>query len=311
MLGQYRISLADMGRIIWSRVAAIEKTWTDQTEAIFLHVRLPRILLAVLVGAGLSVAGACYQGMFRNPLVSSDIIGASSGAAFGAALAILLGMSGAMISVFAFAFSLSAVALVYVISKVVRTNRVLGLVLAGIMVGSVFNAMTSYLKLIADPSNELPAITYWLMGSLNGAKLKQVLYAGLFIVGGIIPLLGLRWKLNLMTMGDREAQTMGISVNTLRSIVIVAATLITAASIAVSGMIGWISLVIPHFARMLVGSDYRRLLPTSVLMGASFLLIVDNVSRLVWSSEIPIGILTSLIGAPFFVILLIRQEGSR
>ncbi len=291
-----------------SRFTDVEVTWTDSSEAIFFNVRLPRICLAVLVGAALSVAGACYQGMFRNPLVSSDIVGASSGAAFGAALGILLGASGAWISASAFVFSALSVALVYMISKLLRQNQILGLVLAGIMVGSVFNAGTSFLKIIADPNDQLPQITFWLLGSLNGKSMTDLLYAAILIVAGLLPLLGLRWRLNLLTMDEREAQSMGVSVKPMRLIVIVCATLLTATSIAVSGMIGWISLVIPHFSRLLVGSNYRRLLPTSLLMGSCFLLIVDNISRLAYTAEIPLGILTSLVGAPFYLYLLLSRR---
>lgn len=308
MLGRYPLGLSEIGRLILSRFTDVEVTWTDSSEAIFFNVRLPRICLAVLVGAALSVAGACYQGMFRNPLVSSDIVGASSGAAFGAALGILLGASGAWISASAFVFSALSVALVYMISKLLRQNQILGLVLAGIMVGSVFNAGTSFLKIIADPNDQLPQITFWLLGSLNGKSMTDLLYAAILIVAGLLPLLGLRWRLNLLTMDEREAQSMGVSVKPMRLIVIVCATLLTATSIAVSGMIGWISLVIPHFSRLLVGSNYRRLLPTSLLMGSCFLLIVDNISRLAYTAEIPLGILTSLVGAPFYLYLLLSRR---
>ncbi|MDD2426739.1 MAG: iron ABC transporter permease [Eubacteriales bacterium] len=308
VLGRYPLSLLEIGRLFLSRITDVEQTWTDSSEAIFFNVRLPRIGLAALVGAALSVSGACYQGMFRNPLVSSDIIGASSGAAFGAALGILLGVGGGLISISAFIFSALAVALVYMISRILRQNQVLGLVLSGIMIGSIFNAGTSFLKLIADPNDQLPQITFWLMGSLNGKTLDELYYGAILILIGLLPLMGLRWKMNLLTMDEKEAQSMGVAVGPLRLIVIVCATLLTATSIAVSGMIGWISLVIPHFSRLLVGSDFRRLLPTSMLMGACFLLIVDNISRLAYTAEIPLGILTSLVGAPFYLYLLLSRR---
>ena len=246
--------------------------------------------------------------MFRNPLVSSDIVGASSGAAFGAALGSLLGAAGSMISLSAFLFSSLSVALVYMISRILRQNQVLGLVLSGIMIGSIFNAGTSFLKLMADPNDQLPQITFWLMGSLNGKTLNELFYGSILILIGLLPLMGLRWKMNLLTMDEKEAQSMGIAVGPLRLIVIVCATLLTATSIAVSGMIGWVSLVIPHFSRLLVGSDFRRLLPTSMLMGSCFLLIVDNISRLAFTAEIPLGILTSLVGAPFYLYLLLSRR---
>lgn len=308
VLGRYPLSLSEIRRLIFSRITHVEQTWPDSAEAIFFNVRLPRIGLAILVGAALSVSGACFQGMFRNPLVSSDIIGASSGAAFGAALGILLGVSGGFISISAFIFSALAVALVYMISRVLRQNQVLGLVLAGIMIGSIFNAGTSFLKLMADPNDQLPQITFWLMGSLNGKTLEELFYGTILILVGLVPLMSLRWKMNLLTMDEKEAQSMGVAVGPLRLLVIVCATLLTATSIAVSGMIGWISLVIPHFSRLLVGSDFRRLLPTSMLMGSCFLLIVDNISRLAYTAEIPLGILTSLVGAPFYLYLLLSRR---
>jgi len=308
VLGRYPLSLSEIGRLILSRITDIEQTWPDSAEAIFFNVRLPRVGLAVLVGAALSTSGAAYQGMFRNPLVSSDIVGASSGAAFGAALGILLGAGGSMISMSAFLFSGISVILVYMISRIMRQNQVLGLVLAGIMIGSIFNAGTSFLKLMADPNDQLPQITFWLMGSLNGKTLSELFYAAILILLGLVPLLGLRWKMNLLTMDEKEAQAMGVAVGPLRLVVIVCATLLTATSIAVSGMIGWISLVIPHFSRLLVGSDFRRLLPTSMLMGSCFLLIVDNISRLTFTAEIPLGILTSLVGAPFYLYLLMSRR---
>ena len=308
VLGRYPLSLSEIGRLLLSRITDIEQTWPDSAEAIFFNVRLPRVGLAVSVGAALSTSGAAYQGMFRNPLVSSDIVGASSGAAFGAALGILLGAGGSMISMSAFLFSGISVVLVYMISRIMRQNQVLGLVLAGIMIGSIFNAGTSFLKLMADPNDQLPQITFWLMGSLNGKTLSELFYAAILILLGLVPLLGLRWKMNLLTMDEKEAQAMGVAVGPLRLVVIVCATLLTATSIAVSGMIGWISLVIPHFSRLLVGSDFRRLLPTSMLMGSCFLLIVDNISRLTFTAEIPLGILTSLVGAPFYLYLLMSRR---
>ncbi|NLC88541.1 MAG: iron ABC transporter permease [Clostridiaceae bacterium] len=308
VLGRYPLTLSEIGRLILSKITDIEQTWPDSAEAIFFNVRLPRVGLAVLVGAALSVSGAAYQGMFRNPLVSSDIVGASSGAAFGAALGILLGAGGSMISMSAFLFSSLSVALVYMISRILRQNQVLGLVLSGIMIGSIFNAGTSFLKLMADPNDQLPQITFWLMGSLNGKTLEELFYGAILILIGLLPLMGLRWKMNLLTMDEKEAQAMGVAVGPLRLIVIVCATLLTATSIAVSGMIGWVSLVIPHFSRLLVGSDFRRLLPASMLMGSCFLLIVDNISRLAFTAEIPLGIITSLVGAPFYLYLLLSRR---
>lgn len=307
--GRYSISVFEIFDAIYRKVRNIPID-NNTVEAILFHVRLPRIVFSILVGAALSVAGACYQGLFKNPLVSSDVIGASGGAAFGAALAILMGLSAAGISLFSFTWSIIAVLIVYMVGNTLKINPILGLVLSGIMIGALFNSGLSFLKLVADPMDQLPQITYWLMGSLSGTKAKDIIPVSIIMAIGFIVLWAVRWHLNLLTFSDEEAITMGLDVKRLRLIVILQATLLTAASIAVSGVIGWISLAVPHFARMLSGSDYRRLLPLSMLIGSNFLLIVDNISRLTFSSEIPLGIITSLVGVPFFLFLL-KREGRR
>lgn len=309
-LGRYPISAKEICGVLLSQIFDIERTWKPIVESLLLQSRLPRIFLACLVGCSLSAAGASYQGVFQNPMASPDILGASSGAAFGAALAILLGMGKTMTVTFAFGASLLCVALVMFLGKRAKGKRVVGLILAGIMVSSLFSSATSYIKLVADPADELPAITYWLMGSLNGTMPSDVLFALITMSIGLIPLLLLRWRINLLTLGDNEAKTMGIHTSRLRTVVILCATLITAAAVSVSGVIGWVGLVLPHLARRLVGNDYRKLLPTSMLMGALFLLLVDDVSRNALATEIPIGILTSLIGAPFFIYLM-TKDGER
>ena len=275
---------------------------------VLFNVRLPRILLACLVGCCLSSAGAAYQGIFQNPMAAPDILGASSGAAFGAALAILANASTRMISLSAFFFSLLTVALVWLISHRTRGKKVLGLVLAGIMVSSLFSAGTSFIKLVADPSNQLPAITYWLMGSLSGAKMSDISFAIVPMLIGLIPLMLLRWRVNILSLGDDEARTMGVNVGRLRFVMIVSATLVTSSAVAVSGTIGWVGLVIPHLSRKLVGSNFRHLMPATMLFGALFLLLVDNISRNMFAVETPIGILTAFIGAPFFLYLIVKGD---
>lgn len=309
LLGRYPIAPAEAIGMLLSLVFPVETTWTTQQESLFFNVRLPRIVLALLVGCCLAAAGAAFQGTFQNPLVSPDILGASQGAAFGAALAILAGSGAFMVSASAFCFSIFTVLLVLLISSRARGNRVLVVVLAGVMVSSLFSAGVSFTKLIADPQDSLPAITYWLMGSLTGAKLDiNLLITFIPMVLGLTVLFALRWRINILTMGDDEASTMGIDARKLRLLIILAATLVTAASVSVTGMIGWVGLVIPHLCRMIVGCDYRKLLPASMLMGASFLLIVDNISRLATTAEIPIGILTAFVGAPFFLYLITRKK---
>lgn len=306
VVGRYGVPLGQVVRILLSGVFPLGQTWTDNMAIAVLNVRLPRILLACLVGCGLSAAGTGYQTVFQNPMAAPDILGASSGACFGAALAILTGQSAVMITVFAFLASLLSVALVYLVGNHTRGNRVVNLLLAGIMVGSLFSACTSYIKLVADPTNQLPQITYWLMGSLSGTRMGTVRFAAVCMAVGLVPLLLLRWRMNLLTLSPDEARAMGVHTDRLRLAVILSSTVLTAAAVSVSGMIGWVGLVIPHLSRRIVGSDCRRLMPMSCLFGAAFLLLVDNMARCLTATEIPIGILTAFVGAPFFIYLMVR-----
>lgn len=306
VVGRYGVPLGQVVRILLSGVLPLEQTWTDNMAIAVLNVRLPRILLACLVGCGLSAAGTGYQTVFQNPMAAPDILGASSGACFGAALAILTGQSAVMITVFAFLASLLSVALVYLVGNHTRGNRVVNLLLAGIMVGSLFSACTSYIKLVADPTNQLPQITYWLMGSLSGTRMGTVKFAAVCMAVGLVPLLLLRWRMNLLTLSPDEARAMGVHTDRLRLAVILSSTVLTAAAVSVSGMIGWVGLVIPHLSRRIVGSDCRRLMPMSCLFGAAFLLLVDNMARCLTATEIPIGILTAFVGAPFFIYLMVK-----
>lgn len=306
VMGRYGVPLGQVVRILLSGVLPLEQTWTDNMAIAVLNVRLPRILLACLVGCGLSAAGTGYQTVFQNPMAAPDILGASSGACFGAALAILTGQGAVMITVFAFLASLLSVALVYLVGNHTRGNRVVNLLLAGIMVGSLFSACTSYIKLVADPTNQLPEITYWLMGSLSGTRMGTVKFAAVCMAVGLVPLLLLRWRMNLLTLSPDEARAMGVHTDRLRLAVILSSTVLTAAAVSVSGMIGWVGLVIPHLSRRIVGSDCRRLMPMACLFGAAFLLLVDNMARCLTATEIPIGILTAFVGAPFFIYLMVR-----
>lgn len=306
VMGRYGVPLGQVVRILLSGVLPLEQTWTDNMAIAVLNVRLPRILLACLVGCGLSAAGTGYQTVFQNPMAAPDILGASSGACFGAALAIMTGQSAVMITVFAFLASLISVALVYLVGNHTRGNRVVNLLLAGIMVGSLFSACTSYIKLVADPTNQLPQITYWLMGSLSGTRMGTVRFAAVCMAVGLVPLLLLRWRMNLLTLSPDEARAMGVHTDRLRLAVILSSTVLTAAAVSVSGMIGWVGLVIPHLSRRIVGSDCRRLMPMACLFGAAFLLLVDNMARCLTATEIPIGILTAFVGAPFFIYLMVK-----
>ncbi|MCL2489439.1 MAG: iron ABC transporter permease [Propionibacteriaceae bacterium] len=306
-LGDYPVSLSQLVHAVVSKVTGSAQDGTVQL--VVFSIRLPRILAGALVGAGLSVAGAAFQGLFRNPMASPDILGASAGAGFGAALMIFFGLGYAMVSVSAFVCGVVAVGAAYLVSVRARRSPILGMVLAGIMVGSLFNAATSYIKLVADPNNVLPSITFWLMGSLANVKPDQLAWAAIPVLGGMVVLFASRWKLNLLTMGDEEAQTMGVNIKVIRILVVAAATLITSACVSISGLIGWVGLVIPHFARMIVGDDNRYMMPTSMLMGASFMVLVDDLARCLTTAEIPIGILTAFVGAPFFLYLILRRGG--
>lgn len=280
---------------------------SSRMEAVFFNVRAPRIILACLVGTALAAAGASYQGVFQNPLAAPDILGASSGAATGATLAILLRLPGYLITVFAFCSSLITITLVMVIGDRARGKKIIGLILAGLMISSLHSAANSFMKLVADPNNVLPEIVYWLMGSLAKTKPSDVSFVIIPMTVGLIPLVIFRWRINLLTLSEEEAQSMGVNVRGTRALVIICSTLITAAAVSVSGIIGWAGLVIPHLTRRLVGNNYQELMPVSMLFGAFFLLLLDNVSRNLFATEIPLGILTSLVGAPFFLWLITRK----
>ena len=311
LLGRYALSPGQLLHMLWTKVTGGAADWPLSDDKVVFAVRLPRVAAAALVGAALSVSGAAYQGMFRNPMVSPDILGASTGAGFGAAVAILLGAGYFGISAAAFCCGLLAVAAAWLVSRLSRTNQTVTLILAGMMISSLFSAGTSFVKLVADTQQQLPAITYWLMGSLSSIKDKDVLFLSIPVALGMVPLLVLRWRMNLLTLGEEEAQSMGVNTRRLRGAVIVCATLLTSASVAVSGMIGWVGLVIPHFCRMLFGYDYRRLIPAGALFGAAFLLAVDDIARLVTTGELPLGILTAFVGAPLFVYLIVTGGGRR
>ena len=275
-------------------------------HTVIYNIRLPRIIAAIAVGGALSLAGAAYQGMFRNPMVSPDILGVSSGAGFGAALAILLSLPVAGVQASAFAGGILAVVLAISISRSIgrHHNAILVLVLSGIIISALFSALISLAKFSADPENRLPAITFWLMGSLADIRLQELPTVLALVAAGSLPILLSGWRLNVLSFGEDEAKALGIHTSRVRMIVIGCATLVTASVIALSGLIGWIGLVMPHAARMISGPDHRIQLPVSFLLGGLALLVFDNIARSITASEIPIGIITALAGAPFFIILL-------
>jgi len=309
-VGRFYVAPHDVARIIASLVVAIPQDWPDSVTTIVLQIRLPRALMAMAVGAGLSISGAAFQGMFRNPLVSTDVLGVSAASGFGAALAILLDRRLVELQLIAFVFGLLGVLITYLLARVYRTTPALMLVLSGVIVGAFFSALLSGAKFVADSEAKLPAITYWLLGSFNATTVRSVATIVPAIAAGVAGLLLVRWKLNVLSMGDDEARALGVRTEWLKGIVIACATLITSAAVSACGVVGWVGLVIPHVARMLVGPDHRILLPATLSLGASYLLVIDGLARTATAVEIPIGILTSIIGAPFFAYLLRRTSAT-
>lgn len=299
---------APVADIVPGHFITIEHGWTPSEENVIYQIRLPRVIAAILVGAGLSMAGAAYQGLFKNPLVSPDILGVASGAGFGAALAILLSWNLAMIQVSAFCFGIVAVTITYMISRFYRTTPTLILVLSGIIVAAFFTALISLTKYVADPYEKLPAITFWLMGSLSSVRYSDIIMVAPLFLAATLVLLLIRWRINLLAVGDDEARTLGIDTKRMGQVIILCSTLITASAVCIAGIIGWVGLVVPHLGRMLVGPDYRKLLPVCLLLGACYMLIIDDLARMLTSAEIPLGILTAIIGAPFFAYLLSRRS---
>jgi len=287
---------------------AFEQTWGVSEQTVVFRIRLPRVIAAMLVGAGLSLAGASFQGLFRNPLVSPDILGVAAGAGFGAALGILVSGNPWVIQVSAFAFGIVAVAVTYGIGRVYHNSSTLILVLAGIIVGSLFSALLSLAKYVADPYDTLPAIVFWLMGSLSSVSNTDIIAVAPPILLGSLCLYLIRWRINLLSLGEEEAQALGLDTKRMTVVLIVASTIITASAVCISGIIGWVGLVVPHIGRMLVGPDFRNLVPVSAILGASFLLVVDDIARTLTATEIPLGILTALVGAPFFAYLLTQKK---
>lgn len=300
--GAYHLDARQVLAMIFSH-----DTVPTQDQIVFWQIRLPRILAALLLGAALAGAGTTYQGMFRNPLVSPDILGVAAGAGLGACTAILQGLPILFIQLYAFGGGLLVVAGVWLITRrVTRHDPVLTLVLVGIALGTLCGAGISLIKTLADPYTQLPSITFWLLGGLSTITLHDLCFSAPLILFGAIPLLLLRWRMNLLTLSDDEARSLGINVTRLRLALIVCATLITASTVAIAGIIGWIGLVVPHIGRLLTGNNHQQLLPVSMGAGAILLLLTDTLARAISSTEIPLGILTAFIGAPFFLLLLLR-----
>jgi iron complex transport system permease protein len=297
-VGRYPVTLSELFSVLSGQPVAAN------VETVVLQVRGPRVLAALVIGAALAAAGTAYQGMFRNPLVSPDILGVSTGAALGAVLAIFLSQNILMTQALAFAGGLAAVGLVYGVGSRLRGHDpLLALVLTGVVIGTLLGSAIALLKYLADPYNQLPAITFWLLGSLASIAPKDLLVAAPLALAGLVPMLLLRWRMNLLALPDDEARALGVDTRRLRTLVVACATLMTASVVAISGIIGWVGLLIPHAARLVVGPDFGRLLPLAMLMGAAFMLAVDTLCRTIATIEVPPGVLTALIGTPFFLWL--------
>ncbi len=304
-VGRYPIGLSDLLSVIAAKLTGRAADVPAAVQNVIWQVRGPRVLAAALVGAALAVAGTAFQGLFRNPLVSPDLLGASSGAALGAVLGIYFSLGVFAIQALAFAGGLVAVAAVYLIGSAVRArDPILVLVLTGVVIGSLLGAGVGLVKYLADPYNQLPAMTFWLLGSLAATNVADLLPLVGPVAVGTLVLVALRWRMNVMSLPDEEARALGLPTGPLRIIIVAAATLVTSASVATAGIIGWVGLVVPHIARTLVGPDFARLIPASALLGGGFLLVIDTLARTVAPIEIPLGILTALVGTPFFIWLL-------
>lgn len=306
--GKYHITPKESIDVILSEIFGKQGSYSEMTRNVVMGLRVPRILASVLCGMMLSMSGVTYQGIFKNPLISPDFLGVSSGACVGAAIAILMGFSGLVLSGFAFAGGILAVSLTVLIPAIMKSDSNIMLVLSGVIVGGAMSSMLGFLKYVADPETQLAAITYWTMGSFSYITLKDISSVILTMVIPTIILIAISWWLDVLSMGESEAKTLGANIVLIRNLAIACATLMTASSVCISGTIGWIGLVIPHFARMIVGPNNTRLIPAAGLMGGIFLLLVDTITRTISLAEMPVSILTGLIGAPFYAILLYRQR---
>jgi len=311
-IGPYHAPLGELIALLWRKLAGTASAAGSPIETVLLQIRGPRVLAAMTVGGALAAAGAAYQSLFRNPLVSPDILGVSSGAALGAVVGIYLALPIVAIQGLAFAGGLAAVTVVYAIAAAIPgRDPILVLVLGGIVVGALLGSGVALMKFLADPYNQLPAITFWLLGSLSATHAGDLASLAPAVLVALAPLLLLRWRIDVMTLGDEEARALGVDPRTIRFAVIAGATLMTAAAVSISGIVGWVGLVVPHLVRLIVGPAFVRLLPMTVLVGAFYLLAVDTVARTLGTVELPLGVLTAALGTPLFLWLLAfgRRDG--
>lgn len=307
-IGRYPIDIKTVFQVISKGIFHTNQKISATDFSLIWDVRMPRAILAIMVGGSLGISGAALQGLFRNPLVDSSLLGVSSGAGFGAALAIILFSNVFSIYILAFVFSMIAVMISVRVGKINNYTSTILLVLGGVIVSSIFSSLISFLKYLADPYNELPSIIFWMMGSLANASYKEILISGFPMIIGVTGLVLVRWRINVLSMGEKEAQSLGINIKFYRGLIIVCASLATAGAVAVCGIISWIGLVIPHIGRMLVGNDNQKLLPVSIALGGFMLLFIDVLGRILTGGELPLNILTALIGGPFYIYLLKKTK---
>ena len=307
-IGRFHVTFSDVVNSVGVHLFGVGDLPSGFAEAALWNIRFPRILLAILCGAGLSAAGLTYQSLFSNPLATPDTLGVASGASFGAALGILIGFDMIGVQLFSLLFGFAAVVLT-VLAGGKNKRGMNTTILAGIMIGSLFSALVSFVKFTADTDTKLPAITYWLMGSLDSASYEGLAFGAPPIILGIVVLLLLRWRLNILPLSDEEARSTGVNIRLLRTIAIACSTMITASVISMCGQVGWVGLLVPHICRMWLGNDHRKTLPASVFIGAAFMIAVDTAARSMSAAEFPVSILTAIIGAPFFIFLMRRKGG--
>lgn len=308
-IGRYFISVPDTIRVLLSPFTGAS---VDSTQlSVLFGVRLPRVVLAMFIGAGLAVSGAAFQGLFTNPLATPDTLGVASGASFGAAVALMFSKNLIAVQLFALVFGMCAIVMTTIISRQKGKSTIIMVVLSGMVVSSLFQAMVSLVKFVADPQDVLPSITYWLMGSLTGVSYASLMLGLPFIIAGILTIFFLRWRLNIMALSDDEARSLGVNVKRIRLMIMFAATFVTASCVSMCGQVGWVGLLVPHIARMLYGSNNKNVIPVSISFGAIFLLMIDTLARSATAAEIPISILTAVIGAPFFIGLLRKTGGTQ
>lgn len=303
-LGQYTIALQDVIKVL-----TLQKVDLVNAETVIFNIRIPRILVSLIVGSGLATAGASFQALFSNPLATPDTLGCANGASFGAALGILLGLNALGIQISALIFGILAVVLVFAFTRYRHANQIMMIILGGMVVSSLFSALVSLIKYVADPNDVLPVITFWLMGSFSNSTVRS-LYTGVpMIILGMMILYLMRYRMNALSLKEEEAASLGINVRKNRMIVIIASSLITASVVSMCGVVGWVGLLIPHISRMLFGNNHTKVIPGCIVFGALFMLIIDTIARCMYQAEIPVSILTAIIGAPVFLLLLRKTGG--